>query len=106
MTTKIKTLTRAKSASRLCLFITIENRSATGSRILDPIWDLEVGGVTEDGLDASESVQDVGDRDGNGMREGVLISNPLPGQTGLHLLGSEEQEAGIGTTVIKRISYI
>jgi len=35
-------------------FITIGNRSATGSRILDPIWDLKVGGVTEGDLDAIE----------------------------------------------------
>jgi hypothetical protein len=88
------------------LFITIENRSATGSRILDPIWDLEVGGVVEDGLDASESVQDFGDRDGHRTREAVLIGNPLPGQAGLHLLGSEERVAGIGTVLIERISYI
>jgi len=43
----------------MCLLITIENRSATGGPILGPIWDLEVGGVAEDGLDASESAQDL-----------------------------------------------
>ena len=84
-----------------CLFITIENRTATGSRILDSVWDFEVGRVAEDSLDASESVQDFGDRDGDGTREGILISKPLLGQTGLHLLGSEERVAGIGTILIK-----
>jgi len=63
-----------------------------------------VGGVAEDSLDSSESVQDFGDRDGNGTREGVLSSNPLSGQTGLHLFGSEERVAGIGTILIRRIS--
>jgi hypothetical protein len=48
------------------LFITIENRSATGGRILDPIWELEVGGVTEDGLDASEMFSALGTETGTG----------------------------------------
>ena len=104
--TKKKKANQSQVGIVTCLFITIENRPPTGSRILDPIWDLEVDGVTEDGLDSSESVQDFGDRDGNGTCEGVLSSNPLLGQAGLHLLGSEERVAGIGTILIKRISYI
>ena len=74
---------------------------ATGSRILKPVWDLEVGRVAEDSLDTSESVQDFGDRDGDGTRENILIRKPLPGQTGLHLLRSEERIAGISTILIK-----
>ena len=61
-----------------CLFITIENRSATVGRIHHPIWDFKVDRVAKAGLDANENFQDFGDRDGNGTREGVLISNPLP----------------------------
>ena len=83
------------------LFITIKDRTTTGSRILDPVWDLEAGRVAEDSLDTSESVQDFWDGNGEGTREGILISNPLLGQTGPHLLGSEERVAGIGTILIK-----
>ena len=72
---KNKNANQSRIGTVMCLFITIENRLTTG---LVPIWDLERGGVAEDSLDASESVQDFGDRDGNGTREGVLINNPLP----------------------------
>jgi len=82
------------------LFVLVENGPAAGGRILDPIGNLEVGGVAEDSLDGSEGVQDLGDGDRNGTREGVLISNPLPGKTGLHLFRSEEGEAGIGAVLI------
>ena len=82
------------------LFVLVEHRSTAGGRILDPVWNLEVRGVIEDSLDTSESVQDFGDRNGNGTCEGVLVGNPLSGQTGLHLLGSEEGVAGIGTVLI------
>jgi len=77
MTIKMKT-NQSQVGIVTRLFITIENRSATGGQILDPIWDLEEGGVAEAGLGAGESVQNLGDRDGNGTREGVLINNPLP----------------------------
>ena len=54
-----------------------------------------MGGVAEDSLDTNESVQDFGDIDWNGTRGGILISKTLHGQSGLHLLGSEEQEGSI-----------
>lgn len=43
------------------------------------------------------------DRDRNGTRECILISKTLYGQTDLHLLGSEERGAGIGTILMKQI---
>lgn len=64
-----------------------------------------MGGVTGGGLDASGVFRIFGTGK-NGTRKGIPINNPSPSQTGLHLLRSEEREAGIGTIVIKRISYI
>ena len=72
--TKSENANESQVGIAICLFITIENRSATGSRILDPIWDLEVGGIAEDGLDASEIFRILGtDRDG--MCEDTLTNN-------------------------------
>jgi hypothetical protein len=106
--TKNKNANQKPSRIVTCLFITIENRSATGSGSLIPYATLKWVGSqsTVTGLDAREMFRMLL-TDARDAREGVLISNPLPRQTGLHLLKSEEREAGIGTTiVIKRISYI
>lgn len=60
------------------------------------------GGLSVDSLDTSESVQDFEDRDGNGTREGILISKNL-----LHLAGlififlGVRNEKGIGTILTK-----
>ena len=94
---KIKNTNESQVGIVTGLFVLIKNRSPTRSRILDPVWDLEVRGVAEDSLDGSESVQDFGNGDRNGTREGVFIGNPLLGEAVLHLFRSEEGEASIGT---------
>ena len=74
--TKNKNANQSQVGIVTCFFITIVNRRATGSRILNPICDLEVGGVTKYGLDASEVFRMLGTETGTGRLK--VYSSAIP----------------------------
>ena len=86
---------KTSSNTLLGSLIKHEHKPVTISKTFHVVHGVESTRVVADVLDPSECVQYFWDSRRNGASVRVLISNFLPGQALLHLLGSEEGEAAV-----------